>query len=231
MEGNMSAALCYNSTMLPVIAPSFWANVCPEPMSGCWLWVGTVSKQGYGSFSLAGKRFAAHRYSWEASRGPIPAGLQIDHLCRVRCCVNPQHLEPVTGKENVHRAAILRTHCKHGHPFNEENTQYHGTVRICRKCVIRARRLYRRACKAVGITRPGGGESARHSQTCKPCGNCEWCAYRRKLKHDRALLLRAASAALNTGRVELLLDAVAKARAHSIAPTRAAVRAAAGQKP
>jgi hypothetical protein len=80
----------------------------PEPNSGCWLWTGAVSSEGYAVFEVAGKQVRAHRFSYERYRGKIPGDLTIDHLCRVRCCVNPNHLEVVTIQENIRR----REHCK-----------------------------------------------------------------------------------------------------------------------
>lgn len=81
------------------IKPAFEANIYREPNSGCWLWAGADNGVGYGKFR--GKY--AHRVSYEMRHGSIPTGLHIDHLCRVRCCVNPDHLEPVTNKENAQR--------------------------------------------------------------------------------------------------------------------------------
>ena len=107
----------------------FWAKVEPEPNSGCFLWTGFVSPSGYGIFRerYRGKGTGAHRYAFEATRGPIPNGLNLDHLCRVRSCVNPDHLEPVTHQENVRRGLVstsakarhqARAECVHGHPLS-----------------------------------------------------------------------------------------------------------------
>lgn len=129
----------------------------PEPNSGCWLWIGYVDNGGYGRIGIGGKYGAivnAHRVTWESEHGPIPEGLQIDHLCRVRCCVNPRHLEPVTNRENtlrglcadVNRTRMLaRTHCFRGHAYSEANT-YIDTRgnRNCRVC-LRARTIARNA--------------------------------------------------------------------------------------
>jgi len=76
----------------------------PVPFAGCWIWMGKVNKFGYGSLYWQGRERIAHRLLYETVRGPVAAGLQLDHLCRVRCCVNPAHLEPVTPRENVRRA-------------------------------------------------------------------------------------------------------------------------------
>jgi hypothetical protein len=109
--------------------------------SGCWLWAGTLNRGGYGSFKIDGKTHAMHRLLYEEFRGPIPAGLELDHLCRVRHCVNPQHLEPVTRRENCLRgtsfAAInaAKEACKHGHPYSGDNLYVDGEGRrFCREC-------------------------------------------------------------------------------------------------
>jgi hypothetical protein len=98
-----------------------WA--IPEPMSGCWLWVGTVVKSGYGHIRCGDKVRGAHVVSYEHFVGPVPEGLHLDHLCRVRCCVNPQHLEAVTCKENIRRGLRgPRKYCPRGHPYDAINT-------------------------------------------------------------------------------------------------------------
>lgn len=79
----------------------FWKRTIQSP-DGCWEWVGTITNSGYGSLSDSGQ-VLAHRFAYELLVGPIPEGLQIDHLCNVRNCVNPAHLEPVTGLENMRR--------------------------------------------------------------------------------------------------------------------------------
>lgn len=110
--------------------------------SGCWEWIGTLSSAGYGRFE---KDFA-HRVSYRQHVGPIPVGLQLDHLCRNRKCVNPKHLEPVTGQVNTLRGETLpainaaKTECIHGHPFDSANTGIRANGhRWCRAC---ARRHY-----------------------------------------------------------------------------------------
>lgn len=86
----------------------FWAKVDIDPPSGCWLWTGAVDEAtGYGRFWTADGLGYAHRIAHELFVGPIPAGLDIDHLCRVRRCVNPAHLEPVTRRENLLRGETL----------------------------------------------------------------------------------------------------------------------------
>jgi hypothetical protein len=83
----------------------FIQKYVPEPNTGCWLWTGYVDRHGYGQFKGA-KQGSAHRWSYEYHAGPIPEGLQLDHLCRVRSCVNPAHLEPVTCRVNVSRGLV-----------------------------------------------------------------------------------------------------------------------------
>ncbi len=122
----------------------------PCPMSGCWLWIGTVKPSGYGTFSFDAGCVRAHRLAYDALVGQVPLGLDLDHLCRVRSCVNPAHLEPVTRRENLHRGETqiarnaAKTHCDHGHPFDAVNTTFYrhksakrlGQIqRRCRQCI------------------------------------------------------------------------------------------------
>lgn len=117
--------------------------------SGCWEWTGAIDRNGYGRIRVNGKLDRAHRASYETHVGQIPDGLHIDHLCRNRRCLNPDHLEPVTPAENVRRGEGhgSETHCPEGHPYAGDNlyehTDRHGyTRRMCRACnVERGRRL------------------------------------------------------------------------------------------
>lgn len=132
---------CRTISLLPM-SVRILANCEPEPNTGCWLWTGTMrgNGTGYGCISVKHELVAAHRASYEAFKGPIPEGLHIDHLCRVRCCVNPDHLEAVTPRVNVLRgdtvvaANAAKTHCRHGHPFDADNTYVHQGQRACREC-------------------------------------------------------------------------------------------------
>lgn len=120
----------------------FPKQVIPEPNSGCWLWTENWNRGGYGTVyvSAARRQIMAHRHSYEISVGPIPEGLEIDHLCRQRCCVNPQHLEPVTQRENILRMAQAlererNFHCRNGHKRTEENTFVKPNgARVCNEC-------------------------------------------------------------------------------------------------
>lgn len=111
----------------------------------CWLWTGLTTYDGYGRVKIGRKQLAAHRLSYMIHRGPIPNGLVLDHLCRVRNCVNPWHLEAVTDRVNILRGLgsaprnMAVTHCIHGHRFDEANTyvwtQPNGQKkRMCRAC-------------------------------------------------------------------------------------------------
>lgn len=93
--------------------------------NGCWNWTAALSHNGYGRVWTGVRNRAAHRYIYELLVALVDGRLQLDHLCQNRKCVNPEHLEPVTSKENLRRsghANRLKTHCKHGHEFTEENT-------------------------------------------------------------------------------------------------------------
>lgn len=87
----------------------FWAKVDRRSDAECWLWLAATAGAGYGQFGANGKSVRAHRYAYEALVGPIPDGLEIDHLCNIRLCVNPGHMEPVTHAENVRRGLRLNT--------------------------------------------------------------------------------------------------------------------------
>jgi hypothetical protein len=120
---------------------------------GCVVWLGGKTAGGYGMFAEQttgglNTKVMAHRWAYEHAVGPIPEGLDLDHLCRNRACVNPAHLEPVTRMENIRRAAALKTNCPAGHPYDAENTYIRpGTVhRRCRTCA-RERDLLRADAK------------------------------------------------------------------------------------
>lgn len=117
--------------------PSF---IYAEPIDPCHLWTGAKDRDGYGHINIGGITMMAHRVSLNLSGRPIPEGLEVDHLCRVRCCVNPAHLEIVTRAENWERGRSLsrlnrdKTHCVNGHKFTPSNTYMDGTGRRCRSC-------------------------------------------------------------------------------------------------
>lgn len=125
----------------------------------CWVWTKPTNTYGYAQITKEVDRrsvaLMAHRVAYELLVGPIPEGLVIDHLCRVRPCVNPSHLEPVTNAENLRRGRsgqfnAAKTHCKHGHAFSPENTHRDALGRRrCRACDRAAQQRRRDAAKAA----------------------------------------------------------------------------------
>lgn len=124
----------------PRLPDRFWSKVRVSD-SGCWEWTGAQQGGGYGAFGVASTPRPAHRIAYSALVGPISEGLVLDHLCRVRLCVNPAHLEPVTNRVNVLRGVAptvlihLAPTCSKGHEKSPENsrTTPKGTTR-CRVC-------------------------------------------------------------------------------------------------
>lgn len=119
----------------------FWAKVDKNQVgTGCWEWTAYVNACGYGMFKTPERVHLAHRIAHAWLRGGIPDGVEADHLCRNRRCVNPSHVELVPHAENVRRS--LRhmrpvTHCKHGHEFTEANTYRNNGKRACKACMKR----------------------------------------------------------------------------------------------
>lgn len=117
----------------------------------CWIWQKQLSPDGYGRFKVNGEQIYAHIYSYNLFIGPVPDGLELDHRCRVHSCVNPDHLEAVTHRENTLRGTgptavnARKTHCDHGHEFTVENTRIAKGKRHCRACCrIRVAESYAR---------------------------------------------------------------------------------------
>lgn len=153
----------------------FMSMVAKCPNRGCWLWTG-AKKQGYGYFydgsraNDRGPNHRAHRWIYEHLVGPIPDGLQLDHLCRVRHCVNPAHLEPVTAGENIRRGLtgaalaarrLAMTHCLNGHPYSPDNTaSRRNGWRKCLTCEAENRQRWnqrRRLAWRSATAAEGGG--------------------------------------------------------------------------
>lgn len=145
---------------------------CVSKSPECWEWTGAVTPSGYGRITHRKRKtgfrveFYAHRISYELHRGAIPEGLVIDHLCRNRKCVNPEHLEPVSNRENILRGtspaakAAAASQCRFGHPYSGANLYVaRNGSRACRKCIRRQQRAawakQGPSVRCAGITRAG----------------------------------------------------------------------------
>ena len=132
------------------LAERFWSKV--EFTDTCWLWRGKLDRYGYGQFTIGRRAIGAHRWAYEFCVGPIREGLQTDHLCSVRSCVAPFHLELVTTQENTARYYAGWTHCRNGHEIKKCGYIKNGIGRrTCRKCSReRMRRFVKRNAPLVG---------------------------------------------------------------------------------
>lgn len=159
----------------PTVEERFWSKVASRNEGECWLWIGAKNAQGYGHLSINGAQFKAHRWSFQRHVGLIPDGFQIDHLCRVRNCVNPAHLDAVSAAENTLRAVPFRgpasvpprrSTCGKGHEFTPENTaskrpgkSHWRMQRACKTCArIRDAARYRNRQRQFALkpTTPDG---------------------------------------------------------------------------
>jgi hypothetical protein len=145
---------CYSrlrkSGELPLITPEERLfSYVKEDVNGCWPWAGARAGTGYGTVQWEGRSRPAHRVLYEYFIGEIPEGLDLDHLCRVRHCVNPWHLDPVTRQVNIVRGDkpginAGKTHCPQGHAYDEANTIRYRGSRFCRACKRERAREYAR---------------------------------------------------------------------------------------
>lgn len=141
----------------------FWRKVA-KTNDGCWIWTGAKSDTGYGTFNLGrGHTVLVHRLSYQLAKGNIPVGLELDHLCRNKACVNPEHLQPVTRSVNTLRGNgplltklkfAAKTHCPNGHPYDEANTFINADGhRGCLICRREKTRRHRRKLAQVAAVR------------------------------------------------------------------------------
>lgn len=122
--------------MRATVETRFRASYKVNPVTGCWEWQRLTNQDGYPRFFYAGHLGYGHRYIWETEHDSIPDYLEVDHLCRVRSCVNPAHLELVTHLQNVLRGWASRTHCRSGHPRTGP-----GSCKLCRRAADHRFRL------------------------------------------------------------------------------------------
>lgn len=155
--GNRAAAACKVNDDMDL--EWLFDRCSPEPNSGCWLWTLSLKGGGYAQVGYGDRTsVTAHKLAYQFKHGATPNGLELDHLCRVRCCINPDHLEPVTHRVNGVRGEggrlqaienLAKTHCKRGHPYADDNlyvarNSNGNPSRVCRACQAIAQQRYRR---------------------------------------------------------------------------------------
>lgn len=127
-----------DTSLLDRCPPSFVDRVTVT--DDCWTWTGVIDPSGYGRYSVPGLRSSAsrtqgaHRFGYTQMVGPVPEGMELDHLCRTKSCVRPDHMEPVSPAENLRRQGLAVTHCIHGHEYTPENTGMRPAGRYCKTC-------------------------------------------------------------------------------------------------
>lgn len=153
MAASDSNVIAFGDQRLP---DRFWLKVITR-QSGCWEWLGAKYSTGYGIFTLKHKGMSAHRFAYIVTRGDIAPGIECDHLCRNRLCVNPNHIELVTGRENILRGEgtgakfARRTHCNNGHALTGNNVRIrpNSSTRVCKTCAKQRTRPYLERRKAA----------------------------------------------------------------------------------
>ncbi len=166
----------------------------PEPNTGCWLWLGKLTPLGYSRIRNPVGAFG-HRVAWELYRGPIPAGMVIDHICRERSCVNPDHLRVVSRRTNAVENSLCfvainaqKKRCVHGHIFDRLRVHGNRKFRACSKCeAAKAREFRRRRKSRITVTRgPSMRPDAVNARklVCSKCGG----DYRTVVRSDGRLM-------------------------------------------
>jgi hypothetical protein len=155
------ALLNYSLTLTDKDLNRLWSKVIKGPgENDCWSWTDVLSEDGYAYLGIGGRKgrkFLVHRLLYELVIGPIPDGKDLDHCCRNRYCVRPDHQEPVTRRENLLRGKTITaahaaaTHCSQGHPFDIFNTGFYRNQRYCRTCQNTRRRERRREAKENAV--------------------------------------------------------------------------------
>lgn len=119
----------------------YWSKVALPGANGCMLWTAGLDRAGYGQFQRGDRTLKAHQISWWFAYGPLASGLVLDHLCQVRACVAPYHLEAVTQAENARRVGSRSEACRRGHRWDEQEPIQRGSGRECRICRNQGKRL------------------------------------------------------------------------------------------
>lgn len=139
------------------IPARIWVKVYVCPITGCWLWAGSCTERDYPTVRWNGATRRTHRVVYQVLVAEIPPHLELDHLCRMRQCVNPEHLEPVTHRINTlrgdtfQRSNSVKTECPAGHPYDGAYQRRNGSVmRTCSICARRNKRAYKQRRRQAG---------------------------------------------------------------------------------
>jgi hypothetical protein len=180
---------------MDAVAERFWSKV--DASGICWEWKAAKAR-GYGRFGVGSKVVLAHRWAWLNLVGPIGEGLELDHLCRNRACVNPDHMQPVTHTENVRRGyggwnTASKTHCPQGHLYAGDNLMISSGRRYCRACHrAQGRANYKSKPRAYDTHCPQGHEFTEENTGHRSNGHRYCRACNRKRGNERYAAIRAA---------------------------------------